>query len=143
MIRGQSKKESGLITKPSVMEREFQATVIEMAKAFGWECFYIPDSAKAGAVGRPKGWPDLTLCHPVMNILIFAECKTDSVSSVLRPEQRMWLKILENCGENVQVWRPAMWEHIEQILQGPRERTWEALDNPEGVGQVPSELRLR
>ena len=127
MIKGQSKKESGF-SKPSVLEREFQATVIEMAKAFGWECFYIPDSAKAGAVGRPKGWPDFTLCHPVMRILIFAELKSDSRDSQPSTDQEKWLTILVNCGENVQLWRPAMWDHIEKVLQGPAERTLLALD---------------
>jgi len=127
MERGVAKRQSG-IAKPHVLEREFQATVIEMATTFGWECFYIPDSAKAGAVGRPKGWPDLTLCHPVMCILIFAELKSDSRASQPSGDQQKWLTILDTCGENVQLWRPAMWDHIEKVLQGPAERTWQALD---------------
>jgi hypothetical protein len=117
-----------------VMEREFQATVIEMAKAFGWECFYIPDSAKSGAVGRPKGWPDLTLCHPKMFILIYAELKSDDPKSQPSPEQVKWLSILDNCSEIVQLWRPRMWDHIEAVLQGPPEKTYAALNNLEQVG---------
>jgi len=132
MIQGQSKRQSGIV-KPTVLEREFQDTVIQMAKAFGWHCFYIPDSVRAGAVGRPKGWPDLTLCHPEMNILVFAELKTDNLTkSKLSAEQRYWLTLLSNCGESVQLWRPLLWDHIEKVLQGPSVSTWEALHSGNG-----------
>lgn len=128
MERGISTKQPGM-RKVHVLEREFQETVIQMAKAYGWECFYIPDSARAGAVGRPKGWPDLTLCHPEMNILVFAELKSDDLKSKPSNEQRRWLTILDNCGESVQLWRPAMWDHIEVVLKGPAVLTWNALNN--------------
>jgi VRR-NUC domain len=135
MKAGQPKKESGF-AKPHVLEAEFQSTVIEMAQACGWECFYIPDSKRAAQVGRPKGWPDLTLVHPVMHVLIFVECKVDAAYSKLSPEQTKWLMDLENCGELVQLWRPSIWPHIERVLQGPIERTWDALENAEGIGKI-------
>ena len=104
-------------------------TVIEAAKDCGWTCFYIPDSARSGAVGRPKGWPDLTLCHTGMNILVFAELKTDNPRSQPSDEQRKWLTVLHDCGEAVQLRRPSMWSHIETVLKGPAAITWNALNN--------------
>jgi hypothetical protein len=133
-MRKHSPKREFALASSLVMEREFQDTVIKMAQTYGWECFYIPDSKRSAQVGRPRGWPDLTLAHPEMSILIFVECKIDTRSSKLSPNQIKWLTLLEDCGENVQVWRPSIWPHIEQVLQGPRSRTWEALDNPERVG---------
>lgn len=126
MQKNQPKNQPGNL-KIQVMERQFQSTVVEMAKAFGWECFYIPDSAKSGVVGRPKGWPDLTLCHPEMAILVFAELKSDNAKSQPTPDQVKWLTILDNCGEMVQLWRPRMWDHIENVLAGPSAKTWKAL----------------
>lgn len=126
MERGQSRQQIG-IPPLHVMEREFQDTVIKMARAYKWECFYIPDSARAGAVGRPKGWPDLTLCHSSMSILIFAELKTDNRASRPTEDQLHWLDLLHECGEVVQLWRPSMWDHIEAVLKGPGESSWKAL----------------
>jgi|GEM_PF-3374688 len=112
-------------------EAQFQDTVIAEAKLWGWKCFYIPDSARAGAVGRPKGWPDLSLCHPVMGIFLFAELKIDTADSKLSTYQCDWLSWLHDCGETVQVWRPSIWDHIETVLGGPAPDSWAALNNPD------------
>ena len=123
-----------------VFERDFQATVLETAKAFGWEAFYIPDSAKAGAVGRPKGWFDMVLVHPEMCICLFVENKTDAPTSVLSPDQERWAKIMDDCGQVVQLWRPSIWDHIEAVLKGPAVLSWAALNNPD-VGRWNSERK--
>lgn len=140
MIKGQPKQHPGIPPMTdkmlAVRESEFQATVIEMAQAFGWEPFYIPDSRRSAQVWRPNGWPDLTLCHPIMAILLFVECKTDSKASKLSPDQQKWLVHLENCGATVQVWRPSMWSHIEAVLQGPETKSWNALENTDRVGML-------
>ena len=142
MIKGQAKKNSG-IPKTLVLEAQFQETVIEMAETYGWECFYIRDSKRSAQVERPHGWPDLVLCHPVMNILIYAELKTDDLSeSKLSPDQVKWLTMLENYGEIVQVWRPQMWPHIEGVLQGPELSTWDALNEEVGRFVKPHEVEL-
>lgn len=107
----------------TVLERDWQSTVLEAAAAKGWEAFYIPDSKRAGLVGRPKGWPDLALAHEGLGMLLFVENKTDQ--GKVSPDQRRWINLLTAAGQRVEVWRPSTdWDYIVKILEGD-DGAWE------------------
>ncbi len=89
-------------------ERDFQATVMELATLLGWRCYHVPDSRRCEA-----GWPDLALWRPPRFLL--AELKTERgrVSLI----QQRTLAELRDCGLEVHLWRPSMWCEIETILR--------------------------
>jgi len=62
--------------------------------------------------GDAQGWPDLTLVRPPR--IVFAELKAED--GHLLPEQRRWLDILDDCGQEVYLWRPSDFDEIQQIL---------------------------
>ena len=84
-------------------ENGFQAAVIELAQLRGWYVYHNPDSRRSAA-----GWPDLVLIRPPR--IVYAELKTDK--GRLRASQRDVLRMLEDCGAETHVWRPADWDEI-------------------------------
>ena len=80
-------------------ESVFQAHVIRLARALGWDVYHTHDSRRS-----QPGYPDLHLWHPVHGQL-FRELKTmrgkQSVDQV-RVERS-----LRAAGADVAVWRPA------------------------------------
>lgn len=103
-------------------EKDFQATVLQLAALMGWRHWH--DAAtnaprRCWSCGRgtqmprnPSGLPDLILIRA--DRLIWAELKAqDGVTS---PEQRDWIAALRAAGQQVYVWRPADWPEIEKVL---------------------------
>jgi hypothetical protein len=81
----------------SVTERDWQATVIDLAHLNRWTVFHVPDSR-----GMTAGLPDLILIRPPE--LLFVELKTEH--GRLRPAQTVVLDALTDCGCECHVWRP-------------------------------------
>jgi hypothetical protein len=92
-----------------VREKAWQAQVIELALLYGWFVYHTYDSQ--------PGWPDLVLARPTTGELIFVELKTDV--GRLSPAQRSWLRVLEDCNQEVHVWRPRDFEAVHARLKRP------------------------
>lgn len=97
-----------------MLERDFQAAVIDLGHVFGWRCAHFRTAMNArgkyqtpvGADG--KGWPDLVLCHRDRRVVLFRELKTDV--GRCSPEQLRWLNELAEAGQDAAVWRPSDWD---------------------------------
>lgn len=95
-------------TASGISEKQFQAQVLQLARLTGWLCYHTHDSRRSA-----PGFPDLVLIRPPA--IIFAELK--SAAGKLRPEQKVWLEILQRCpGVKVFVWRPSSWKEIQETL---------------------------
>jgi len=100
----------------SVLEKDFQRTVIELAHTFGWRVAHFRTAMNArGAHMTPvaadgKGWPDLAMVNPETRKVMFVELK--STTGKLSVEQAEWGAWLLGAGLDWQVWRP---EHIQII----------------------------
>ena len=86
-------------------ERDWQRTVVKIARKHGW----LIQENKFSLYAKP-GFPDLVLCRPPD--VIFAELKSNK--GKLRPEQEDWIENLQACGMRVYVWRPS----DEQLVTG-------------------------
>ena len=110
----------GLIT-----EREFQTTVIDMARTYGWIVGFTHDPRKS-----EPGEPDLRMVHPTQHRVIFAELKTtkgkltkgrfNTSGRRWLPGQDEWGDALTACpGVEYYLWRPdGLDGEIERILGG-------------------------
>ncbi len=92
-----------------VSEKQFQAQVIAAARLAGWFVFHPYDSRRS-----ESGFPDLVLAHPQRKRLLFRELK--SLRGRVRQEQRVWLWVLRQCGQDARVWRPDQWSEIRREL---------------------------
>ena len=100
---------SGLV----VTEKQFQATVIELAKVLKWKCYHTHDSRRS-----EPGFPDLALCRG--DRLLFAELKRDG-GGKLTPAQTEWLSALAQVRiVEARMWTPASWDAIVLTLQSDR-----------------------
>ena len=54
-----------------ITEKDFQATVIDLARTYGWIVGFTYDARKS-----EPGEPDLRMVHPTQHRVIFAELKT-------------------------------------------------------------------
>lgn len=91
-----------------ISEKEWQTTVTDLAKVYGWMVFHQLDSR-----GTEAGWPDLVLIRPPE--CLFVELKSER--GRVRPEQSLVLESLAACGLEVYVWRPAGWPEIATRLR--------------------------
>ena len=96
-------KISSLIT-----EKDFQHTVVEAAKLYGWLCYHTHDSRRS-----EPGFPDLCL---VREKVLFRELKTDKGRVSLA--QKAWGVQLEKAGSDYAVWRPLQLQAIYAELRG-------------------------
>ena len=97
--------------QPHITEKQFQSQVEQAARILGWLVYHTYDSRRC-----ERGYPDLTMCHPVKRRIIFAELKSQRGRG--RPEQYMWLTALDACpGVEVFMWRPSDWDEIVEILR--------------------------
>ena len=107
-----------------VTEKEFQASVQELAVPCGWRTYHVHDSRRQvrDRGGLPayvgdkdiKGFPDLVLVRPPRTI--FAELKKEK--GRVTPEQRQTLNLLGECpGVETYLWRPSDWDQIMDILK--------------------------
>ena len=95
-------KISSLIT-----EKDFQHTVVEVAKLYGWIHYHTYSSKRS-----PAGFPDLVL---VRDRVLFRELKTDT--GKLSPHQKLWGDKLTAAGADFAVWRPLMLNEIYKELR--------------------------
>ena len=87
-------------------EGDFQARVLQLAKATGWSHYHTHDSRKS-----PAGFPDLVLWR---DRVMFRELKTNTGTAT--PAQLETLFALDGAGADARVWRPKMWEAIVEEL---------------------------
>ena len=102
-----------------ILEKDFLATVVEMAQAYGWLVHHVLESRHyAKRIG--PGYPDLTMAStpPMRPRIIFAELKRDGAKATKL--QKQWLEALGRCAEGppveVYLWTPKDWDTIERIL---------------------------
>ncbi len=88
---------------PKQTEASFQATILSLAKQFGWRAYHTHNSKRS-----PAGFPDLVLVRRPR--VIFAELKTET--GVLSVAQKAWLADLAGCTVESGVWRPSDLEYI-------------------------------
>lgn len=98
-------------------EAQFQARVIDFARALGWLVAHFHDSRRqigGRLVGDSDaaGFPDLVL---VKRRVIYAELKGEKTR--LRAAQVVWHEALRAAGEEVYLWRPADWPEIMEVLK--------------------------
>lgn len=93
-----------------VSEKDFMATVVEVAQWHGWWIHHHYDARRSSA-----GWPDLVLLRPPA--ALFVELKRED--GKVTAEQAHVLELLEACGLRVAVWRPSQLDDvIEQLGRG-------------------------
>jgi hypothetical protein len=102
-------------------EKDFQDSVIQWARMFGWRCFYIPDWMYRLAIASmlrsrrkdrdwpDKGFPDLVLLKP--GRLIVAELKAPK--GRIEPDQKEWHALFDTVGIPVHIWKP---DDIDRII---------------------------
>lgn len=92
-------------------EKDFQNSVIEIAKKIGYKVYFTKDSRES-----PSGFPDLVL---VSKYVIVAELKTNT--GVLSPAQVDWMQALSAAeGVHAVVWRPKDMDTIIKTLTNLR-----------------------
>jgi len=106
--------------RAKITEKQFQSTVVEIAKWYGWLVFHpMPVQNTKGvwrtAVAGHIGFPDLVLAHSTRG-LILAELKTGT--GRLSVDQQLWIDTLVLAGAETYVWRPKDLRDIEQRLKG-------------------------
>lgn len=88
-----------------IPERDFQDTVVALARLYGWSVYYIPDSRRS-----PEGYPDLTLARK--GVVWHWELK--SQKGRVSPAQDRWLAALGPTGH---LFRPSDLDRIEDLLK--------------------------
>jgi hypothetical protein len=99
-----------------ITEAQWQQTVLDTAAAHGWTVAHFRpartvDGWRTPVAADGKGWPDLVL---VRDRVIFAELK--SARGRLSGDQQAWIHRLTAAGQEVHVWRPDDWPHVEYTL---------------------------
>jgi len=99
----------------SILEKDFQAQIIELAGLAGWRLIYhTHDSRRSTA-----GFPDLVMMRPP-EILVL-EVKREK--GRLTPEQGEWIDGFRACGIEAHVVRPSEWERLVARLRRPAKRS--------------------
>lgn len=91
-----------------ITEKEFQASIVELAHLCGWWVFHVHDSRRS-----QPGWPDLVLLRAPE--AVFAEVKTDR--GRVSTQQNAVIDELQACDLEVHVWRPRDWQTVERRLR--------------------------
>jgi glycine/D-amino acid oxidase-like deaminating enzyme len=79
-------------------EADWQELVVQYARLQGWWCFHPYDSRKSQA-----GWPDLVLMRPPELVIVELKSQRGKVTQ----EQERVLAMLDECGVEAHLWRPA------------------------------------
>ena len=87
-------------------EEDFQNTILELGKLYGWLCYHTHDSRRSR-----EGFPDLVLGRN--GVPLFAELKTDK--GRVSNDQILWLLATDGV-----IWRPKHWDIIVKSLQDGR-----------------------
>jgi hypothetical protein len=94
-----------------VTEKEWLATVIEIATTYGWMSYHTHDSRHSA-----KGFPDCVFAHETQARVVFVELKREKAR--LTPEQTLWGATLRAAGQDVYVWRPSDVDRVHDLLGG-------------------------
>jgi hypothetical protein len=114
----------------SMTEREWRASVKEIAAIYGWQTLLeIPDQAYrtladalctkpqyARILAAMKGWPDLFLGNPNQQRAVLIELKTEKGD--FQDGQQEKIELLQASGLEAYVVRPRHVEGITQVLRG-------------------------
>lgn len=107
------------VKAPPVSEREWQSTVLELARSLGWRSMHVRTSrGKNGHATTTSvvGWPDLVLWSETQRRVLFAELKSET--GQLSDQQDAVLASLRAAGQEVAVWRPADFDAAVAVLRG-------------------------
>lgn len=96
-------------TRPKITEKAFQQQVMDYARLRGWLVMHVRDSRKSAGTG----WPDLSMVRD--GRFVAAELKTENGKPT--PAQLEWLEALGECGVETHLWRPSMWNEIQETLK--------------------------
>jgi hypothetical protein len=88
-------------------EKQFQQTVVDMARALGWRVYHTYDSRRS-----ERGFPDLVL---VRDRIVYLELKTATGKVSL--DQQQWIAALTAAGATALVVRPSDLDAIEHALR--------------------------
>lgn len=105
--RGLVAPQPTLVPQLDCSEKEFQAAVVDLAKANGWIVHHHQISHRS-----EPGWPDLVLIRN--GKLLIRELKREKKKET--PEQLVWLAALRSCGVDSATWRPSNWPDIVKEL---------------------------
>ena len=92
-----------------VSEKDFQATLVEVAEALGWLVYHTWNSRHSAA-----GFPDLVLLRGDREVI--AELKR--VGRKPDKHQQRWLEAFRAAGREAFVWTPDDWDKIRATLEG-------------------------
>ena len=98
---------TGLRAADVVTEADFQATVIEMARALGWRVYHTHDSRRSN-----PGFPDLVLVRD--RVLRIWELKSET--GTLSRNQADWIVDLQTAGVEALVLQPSDMPRIRELL---------------------------
>lgn len=103
-----------------MLEAVFQQHVVTLARLRGWLVHHTrPAKARSGRWVTPiqgdPGLPDLILAR--RGRVIMAELKSEN--GRLSGAQKRWIEHLDTSDASVEVfvWRPSLWDEIEEILR--------------------------
>lgn len=130
---------------PPLSEKDFMRQITDLADIRGWSWLHIRPGMTRDSWRTPvsgplgKGWPDLFLCRPDRNQIIFAEVKREGgsltsdqerVLGILRQmvtaawvqdryDPKKWRYVVADTSGMVEVyvWQPSDWEEIERVLR--------------------------
>ena len=88
-------------------ERDFQQWITDFATLNGWLVYHTHDSRRSN-----PGFPDLVLVRD--GALMFLECKT--MKGKVTPAQQMWLTHLESTDSITAVVRPSDRQWLKEVL---------------------------
>jgi hypothetical protein len=113
--------ESAGILATEILEKEWQAQVIDAAHLFGWKIAHFRPAKTERGWRTPvqadgKGFPDLVLLHPAKGKMLVRELKAEK--GRMRPEQTAWLEWFAACGVDSDIWRPSDFDRMMVELRG-------------------------
>lgn len=96
-----------------VIEKQWLATVIDIAHTYGWMCYHTHDSRHS-----EPGFPDLLMLGH--GRIVFAELKVEEISGKgkVTHYQEVWINGLRAAGQDVYVWRPSDVDQVHAVLGG-------------------------
>ncbi len=99
----------------SITEAQWRATVIDLAKRYGWK-YYVAPNAGVRAKGTVQhvvaGWPDITLVRGWRLLFIELKAETGTVTDA----QQEWHEALTETDAEVYVLRPSDLQRLIELL---------------------------
>ncbi len=106
-----------------INEKDFQQSVVELARALDWIVGWTHDARKS-----EPGEPDLRMVHKEQGRVLFVELKSEKgkltkgrwnkAGTRWLPGQDTWAEALNACpGTEYYLFRPSDWDEIEEVLK--------------------------